>query len=518
VFLFDLFVFKCSILVETFELFVIGFYKKINYLAPYTKGRFFNFTVKDTELILPSTISACHELLKKQQEIIAAQAAVIKELTARIETLEDQVNKNSKNSNKPPASDGLAKALAFKRERGRRHGGKSVHKGKTLELVENPKQVVPLLPQNCVCGQPVDKEKVVQGERRQVFDLPEPKLEVTEYQKLTRRCAHCGLVVSGEFPPTVPSRVQYGSGVRCLTTHLSCAFAMPVNKIRQLFIDLFGYEINEGAIITNNNTCAALLQPTEAIIKERLLKAATAHSDESGVRVEGQLHWLHVFSSTLFTYFFVHAKRGTKALQDAASVLPDFKGWLVHDCWSSYFQFTGCKHALCGAHIIRELNALEEKGIIWAEWFRRYLLTVYDMTEQNDGVLPKDVRIRAIKLYDTIAALADGIEPQPIKGKRGRPKSTKGRNLLNRLVQHREAVLAFACHREVPFTNNLAERDLRPIKTKQKVSGCFRTKNGADNHARIYGFISTARKHQISIFNELKKVFDKKDSFIVEGC
>jgi len=471
-------------------------------------------------------------MLIKQQEIIDAQATMItelaaqvklqsehiKKLTARIEQLEEQVNKNSKNSNKPPASDGLAKAPAFPRKRGGRRGGKIGHKGKTLDLVQTPDLCISLLPEKCVCGQPLDTAKALIGERRQVFDLPEPKLEVTEYQKLVCRCGRCGLEVTGTFPDGVKSRVQYGSGVRSLTTLLNCGFSLPVKKIQQLFIDLFGYNINEGTILNNNTVCHTLLEPTETVIKDHLLNEKVGHSDESGVRVAGKLHWLHVFSSALFTYFFVHSNRGKKALEDSMSLIPNFKGWLVHDCWNSYFKFTGCKHALCGAHLIRELTALDEKGIKWAKWFIRYLFSVYDLVEANGGILSKEQQNKALKLFNKIAAHADTIEPQSVKGKRGRPKSTKGRNLLNRLVQHREGVLAFAFHQEVPFTNNLAERDLRPIKTKQKVSGSFRTFKGAQNHTRIYGFISTARKHQVSIFNELKKVFNLENSFIIEGA
>ena len=223
--------------------------------------------------------------------------------------------------------------------------------------------------------------------------------------------------------------------------------------------------------------------------------------------------------STLFTFFFVHAKRGRKALEDSMSILPDFSAWLVHDCWSSYFRFTGCRHALCGAHIIRELTALEEKNIVWAKWFKRYLFTLFEMTQMNDGVIPKAMQAKALALFDRIVQYADAIEPQPkkVEGKKGKPKASKGRNLLNRLVKHREAVLAFAFHQQVPFTNNLAERDLRPIKTKQKVSGCFRTKTGADKHARIYGYISSARKNNLNIFKELKSIFDGNPSAIFEG-
>lgn len=451
---------------------------------------------------LPNNITDCHKLLLEQN-------ALITELLSRVVKLEEQVSKNSKNSNKPPSTDGLAKKPAFPRKRGGKRGGVTGHKGKTLEIIAIPDVEIGLLPTHCSCGTALDKSQAIVGERRQIFDLPEPKLRVTEYQKLVCKCGRCGLRTAGEFPLGVNSSTQYGSGVRALTTLLNCGFAMPVKKIQGLFTDLFAYSINEGTIVNNNQRCSDLLEPTETIIKEKLLESSLGHSDETGVRVSGRLHWLHVFCNTLYTFFFVHTHRGKEALNSSSSILPDFSGWVVHDCWKSYFSFKGCKHALCGAHILRELTALEEKGTIWAKWMKDYLLTLLDCTKQNEGVLNIQQQQNALALFHQLTGAADEMEPQPIKksGKRGRPKATKGRNLLNRLMQHQEAVLAFAFHQQVPFTNNLAERDLRRAKTKQKVAGCFRTIQGAQRQARIYGFISTVRKHQLNSFKELKKVF-----------
>ncbi len=463
---------------------------------------------------LPNNIADCHKLLLEQN-------ALITELLSRVLKLEAQVSKNSTNNQTPPSSDGLKKKPAFPRKGGGKRGGVQGHKGKTLELVATPDIEVLLLPENCTCGTRLDKTKAIVGERRQVFDLPEPQLEITEYQKLVCKCGHCGLTTAGEFPAGINSSTQYGSGVRALSTLLNCGFAMPVKKIQQLFTDLFGYKINEGTIVSNNRRCSDLLQPTEESIKEKLVKAELGHSDETGVRVAGKLHWLHVFSNALYTFFFVHVHRGKEALTDKASILPAFSGWVVHDCWQSYFSFKGCKHAICGAHLLRELTALEEKKVIWAKWFKSYLLTLLDLSRKHDGVLPLAEQDKALNLFNKIAATANEIEPLPIKtaGKGGRPKATKGSNLLNRLITHQEGVLAFAFHKEVPFTNNLAERDLRPAKTKQKVAGCFRTIEGANQQARIYGFISTVRKHQLNIFNDLKNTFQGKPfSFNSSGC
>ena len=474
---------------------------------------------------LPTTIEACHELILKQN-------ALIEQLIGRVEILEQQSKKNSKNSNKPPSSDGLKKGPAFLRKKGKKQGGQKGHQGNKLQIVTDKEQIDEIhsiYPDACqICGSSfsdLDKTKALIGEIRQEFDLPEPKLLIREYQQMEISCSCCQTRSKGEFPTHIKASTQYGNGVRALTVLLNSGFAMPVKKVQSLFVDLFGYKINESTIVSNSITCSERLEPIETVIKQRLNEATLGHSDETGVRVAGKLHWLHVFANTLYTFFFVHQKRGKEASEDDQSVLPTYSlkgGWVVHDCWSSYFKFKGIKHALCGAHILRELYALEENGTIWAKWFRRYFLTLLHLTRQNDiqtneAVLNKQQQHKARLLFKKICQLADEIEPKPQKqqGKRGRPKATTGRNLLNRLIQHQDAVLAFAFFEEVPFTNNLAERDLRPIKTKQKVAGCFRTFQGAQRHARIFGFISTVRKNQLNIFNELKYVFQgHKPSFI----
>lgn len=447
---------------------------------------------------LPNDISSCHK--------------VILDLQAKVEELESRLNKDSSNSNKPPSSDGLAKPKiepAFPRKKGKKAGGQPGHKGKTLELSTTPDHINPILPSHCDCGTALDKSKAAVLQVRQVFDMPIPKLAVTEHQQLGCNCANCGTYNKGEFPAGVTARVQYGVGVRALVVLLNIAFNLPLKKIQSLFSDLYGYAINTSTILKATQNCYEQLQASEQVIKENLLNRIVAHFDETGLRVAGQLHWLHTCCDSLFTYLFVHLKRGKKALLDTPSVLPDFKNWAIHDCWSSYFSFTHCKHGICGAHLLRELTALIQKDTQWAVWFKRYLLTIYYQSDQGKGQLSPIQQQKALLLFDKIWNYADQAEPPPVKtpGKKGRPKATKGRNLLNRLKQHQSEVLAFAFNKEVPFTNNQAERDLRPAKTKQKVAGSFRKLEGAKKYARIYGFISTTRKHQFNIFNELKKAF-----------
>ena len=364
---------------------------------------------------LPTTIEACHEVILKQQ-------ALIEQLLGRVETLEEKTSKNSRNSNKPPSSDGLQKPSvqpAFRRKRSKKRGGQKGHKGKKLDFVSEPDEVESLYPEHCknpLCGLKLDKTKSKVAEIRQEFDLPKPQLYVTEYQKMRITCTCCGQVSEGKFPTHIKASTQYGSGVKALTVLLNTAYALPVKKVKSLFVDLFGYAINEGTITNNTLLCSANLQTTEQKIKDKLKDSELGHSDETGIRVEGKLHWLHVFSNLLYTFLFVHPNRGKKALRDEQSILPTYQGWVVHDCWSSYFKFKGIKHALCGAHLLRELYALEEKcGISaqWAKWFRQYLLTLLHLTKQNGGALTKEQQDKAVELFKKICTNANKIEPKP---------------------------------------------------------------------------------------------------------
>lgn len=479
---------------------------------------------------LPTDISSCHQLILTQATTISTQTSQITELTSqvallleRVKVLEAQSKKNSRNSNKPPSSDGLQKPPvkpkpAFKKPK-REKGGQVGHKGKTLLQVSSKEvdKVEKLYPTHCSCGHELgslEQSHSTTGAVRQVFDLPIPKLEITSYEEQICTCSVCGASVKGKFPTDVKAPVQYGSGVKAFTTLLNNAYHLSYANIKQLFSDMYGYNLNESTVQTSNKICSEQLEQSENIIKEALLTCPVGHSDETGMRVGGKLHWLHVFSTAFFTCFFIHPNRGKEAMESDESLLPKVKQqhFVVHDCWSSYFKIEGLLHAICGAHIIRELNALEEQGVIWAVWFKRYLLTLLALTKQNDGILTEKQQVKARKLFQKIWQNADKIEPPPkkIKGKRGRPKATKGRNLLKRLDKYQDAVLAFAFHKEVPFTNNQAERDLRPAKTKQKVAGCFRTLQGAKRFARIFGFVSTLRKHKRNVFNEIKAIFEGK--------
>ncbi len=231
-----------------------------------------------------------------------------------------------------------------------------------------------------------------------------------------------------------------------------------------------------------------------------------AHFDETGVRVEGKLDWMHVASNELWTHLFVHLKRGGEALRIEKSVIKDYCGRAVHDCYSSYFQFERCQHILCNAHLFRELERLRENGSSWGKLMQRLILRMYEMSQRGHEEL--NHRQRWESLYERICQMGEVEEPPPTKGKKGREKSSFGRNLLNRLRKYQAGILEYAFCAEVPFTNHQAERELRNVKVKQKISNSFRQTEGAEIYARIQGFVSTLKKHKINYHHQTEAVME----------
>jgi transposase len=423
--------------------------------------------------------------------------------------LRNRLNLNSQNSHKPPSTDGLSKKPALPKAKGGKSGGQFGHKGNNLKIVATPDHIIVHHLSSCPCCSKVfnafDVERTIQ--KRQVFDIPPPRLEVTEHQLGIISC--CGRQHVGIFPDNINSPVQYGTKIKALSVLLNTDYKMPFDKIEQLFTDIYDCSFNESTAITANNTIFEALAPIESKIKAEIIATKVVHFDETGMRVEGKLHWFHTACTALFTYLFVHTKRGKEALLSEESLIKDFKNWAIHDCWKSYFDFKSCHHALCNAHIIRELENLIQLGCSWAADMQNLLFELYKLSEKGTINVPN--KQIWIEKYQTICLKAEKDEPPPIQGARGKPKSTKGRNLLNRLTEHQDGVLAFAFINDIPFTNNQAERDIRCLKTKQKVANSFRKMKGAQNYARIQGFVSSLRKHNMNVFNQIINVLDNKD-------
>lgn len=444
-------------------------------------------------------------VLLAKVEVLESENAALRAENAE---LRSRLNLNSKNSHKPPSSDGLSKKPGLPKNSPKKSGGQFGHKGKTLKMVDQPDVVVVHHAESCPCCAKVfsASDVVYVEQKRQVFDIPAPRMEVTEHRLGPVFC--CGRLHVGSFPPEVSQPVQYGSRIRTLSVLLNNDYKIPLEKIERLMGDLWNCTFNESTALAANASMYEALHPVEEQIKEAILDSEVAHFDETGMRVEKKLHWFHVASTALFTYLFVHKKRGKEALDSEASLLKDFTKRAVHDCWASYFDFEQCEHALCDAHLLRELTNLAENGSKWAAQMHRFILKLYQASQK--GTVPVVNRQTWVRQFEHICHLADGQEPPPKQGKRGKPKNSKGRNLLNRLLKHQNEWLAFAFEQNVPFTNNQAERDIRCLKTKQKVATNFQTLKGTQHYARIQAFTSTLRKHSMNVFQNLINALDRK--------
>lgn len=461
----------------------------------------------DRVLVLEARI---RELEARNEGLTAENLA----LRTENQALRAKLASNSRNSSKPPSSDGPSVKPHPKSQRkssGRKSGGQPGHTGHTLRLVDDPDEVTVHTPVCCHnCGQSLRGVPAARRERRQVVDIPPVKTHIIEHQAETKYCPCCGEETSGAFPEDVAATAQYGPGVATTAVYLNQEQLLPIERTCEVMADLFGCPIAEGTLQRAVERCHEELAETEAAIKDGIEKAEVAHFDETGMNVDGKNSWLHVASNGDLTYYSVQPKRGREAL-DAIDLLPKFQGRAIHDGLPSYWQYTKCEHGLCNAHHLRELTFVEEElGQSWAKDMKELLLEIKEVVdeEQNRGMakLSGRVKRRFNVWYDWIVEMGMKANPPPEpSGKRGRPKRGKAGSLVDRLREHKGAVLAFMEDFTVPFDNNQAERDLRMMKVREKISGCFRTKNGAERFCRIRGYISTMRKQGISVADALRQ-------------
>jgi len=434
----------------------------------------------------------------------------------RVRQLEEQLAKNSRNSSKPPSSDGFKKPSpkSLRKKGQRKSGGQPGHAGHTLKMAEKPDHTQIHHVDVCECcrrslaDQPADSI-----EKRQVHDLPVLRLIVTEHQAETKQCC-CGHLNKAAFPEGVNAPVQYGPGVKAAAVYLKNYQFLPFERTCELLGDLFGRGISEGALANILVSCAEQLKDPLLSIKEHIEQASVAHFDESGSRVESKLWWLHSASTAHATYYDIHRKRGSEAI-DQIGILPDYTGRAIHDFWKPYFGYS-CLHGLCNAHHLRELTFVQEQHQQdWADHMIDCLLDIKDAVDQarqTTDHLGKE-QIKAFEAhYQKVLDEGYGQNPLPplspdTEKKRGRRKKSKPRNLLERLDGHRKEALAFMYDFTVPFDNNLAERDIRMMKVQQKISGMFRTEDGAKTFCRIRSYISTARKNAVGAMDALTRLF-----------
>lgn len=443
----------------------------------------------------------CSELLKYKE---------------RVEHLEPIIAKDSHNSHKPPSSDGFKKPKPKSRRTrsGRSRGGQKGHKGHTLPMVEHPDRIEWHRVGQCeYCNRSIKEVKSLDYEKRQVFDIPPIKVEVVEHRAEIKTCPDCGNIQKAIFPATIQQPVQYGPRLKSLAIYLGNYQFLPYKRLSEFFQDVFSLPISQGTLVNINSTCHSQLKHFEATVKTQLTNAEVAHFDETGLRMEGKRVWLHSVSTPLLTFYGVHPKRGQEAMNDM-NILPQFKGRAIHDCWMSYFDYQ-CEHGLCNAHLVRELIfTLEQHHQAWAKNMIDCLLNIKEAVARRiltGRIANKNIRQYEM-LYDKI--IANGLKQNPplktnkYHTKRGRVKQSQPKNLLDRMKSHKDKILAFMYDFNVPFDNNLAERDIRMMKVQQKISGTFRSRNGANIFCRIRSYVSTVRKNSMNVLESVKKAID----------
>jgi len=462
---------------------------------------------------LPPEVVTLLALLKDRIEALEEQVA----------RLTDQASLDSRTSSKPPSSDQSRRARrtgSSRKKSGNRSGGQPGHPGDTLESVDQPDRIIRHTVTTCErCGHDVSDVVAETVHTRQVFDVPPIVLEVTEHQAETKVCPHCQHPTTAPFPAGVESPTQYGEHLKGLLVYLHQYQLIPYQRSCELVQDLLGQTVSEGTLANVNARCHDTLAPVEQAIIAYLQDADVVHFDETSLFQNGERWWLHNASTPEATYYFPHPKRGQAAM-DAAGVLPEFEGIAMHDHWASYQTYDTCEHVFCNAHHMRELErAADHDEAQWADkmgaLLRRIKTRVDEAKAQGLSRLPRQETAMFREWYCSLLFEAyvqdeEPAEAQPPPGRR-RTKQSKEHNLRDRLYTYAFETLAFMYDFRVPFDNNLAERDIRMTKVKQKISGGFRSPHGLEQFCRIRGFISTLKKQGRNGLEALSATFQGKD-------
>lgn len=451
---------------------------------------------------LTATVESLTTANKEQTELIA-------QLNQTIQELKEQLNKNSKNSSKPPSSDGLKKSKSLRKPSGKKQGGQEGHPGTHLAVIAEPDDIVKHMPSECE-GCPhyeMCRGTACVAEKRHVVDAV-VTVSVTEHQALEIPiCMAHGGTRRGNFPEDVKAAVQYGTNLQALSVALNTVGAVSVKRTHEILSAVFNIPIATGTISNMVGRCAEAVSGAVAAIKQRMADSALGHFDETGTRVDGKTWWVHDASNCEYTYLDISPKRGSAGMEQCG-VLPGFRGIAVHDCWAPYWKYGDITHAVCCAHLLRELTGVCENHPD-QEWASGFIGLLMEMKKARDKAAEAGKEslsgyyLRKFdKRYDEL--IGKGREENPIpdlpEKKRGRRKKGKVLALVERLAQYKASVCLFVKNFFVPFDNNQAERDLRMIKVKTKVSGCFRSEEGARDYLKIMSYVGTAHK-QLSLIH-----------------
>ncbi len=441
-----------------------------------------------------------------------AVVEILLKMDARITALEIRLGLNSSNSSKPPSTDSpfVQKPKTTSNAK-RKAGGQKGREGKNLKMVEHPDVVIASSAKICSdCGTSLVDTQSHLVASRQVFDLPIMKIEVTEHQVHTKRCPCCKAINKGTFPTDVTAPTQYGKRFDAAISYLSVHQMLPYERITQVMDDLFGHPISEGVVLNALSRTEAHLSSFNAITKKGLLQSKVLHTDETGINVKGTLHWAHIALSDSTATCLLHPKRGADAIKEM-DILPNYTGTVVHDHWKAYESIGGAfEHAFCNAHHLRELERVTQLDKQqWSEDMSKLLVSAnqkvtHAKTNAREALTPRMMKRLSMR-YDAIvtsASVYHTISQKEAK-KRGRVKQSFAKNLLDRLIKYKDETLRFATDFTVPFTNNAAERGLRMMKVKEKISGCFMSQKGGRIFMNIYSYILTVKKNGVNIMQAL---------------
>jgi transposase len=466
------------------------------------------------------------QTIEKLNQTNQEQAEAIKELTQKIDELLERLNKNSKNNSKPPSSDGLAKPepKSIRKPSGKKQGGQTGHPGSHLSITAKPDKVVQHMPATCTGCTYYETCKGVAciGETRHVIDAV-VETSVTEHQVLLiTKCPLQKQLSKATFPAEINATIQYGTNLNALVVALNTVGAVSINRTHEILGSVFNIPLSTGTINNMVSRCANKVSMVVEEIRQKVMSSGLIHSDETGTRVEGKNHWVHTASNSRYTHLALHQKRGQVAMDDIG-VLPNYQGIMVHDCWASYWKYEDATHALCCAHLLRELTGVVDNHPeqSWATKFIELLLEMKRIREKAIESSKTELSYYYLnkfsKQYDELIAQAYKDNPLPVQTtkKKGRKKKGKVLALIERLDKHKDAVTLFIHDFSVPFDNNQAERDIRMIKTKTKVSGCFRSTQGASNYLSIMSYIGTAKKQGINSYEAIRKAILGTPEFIL---
>ena len=445
----------------------------------------------------------------------------VNKLLEELSELKSRLAKNSGNSSKPPSTD-IRRTKSLRESSGLKSGGQTGHKGSNLPMVSNPDKVEVHPAETCSgCGGNL-KDINVQGyDRRQVFDLPPIRMEVTEHACEIKCCPHCQTENKGVFPTDVNQPTQYGNNLKGWCVYLSAYHFIPYERCSQLIRDLTGMAPSKGTLVNFNNLMRQNLVDSgfEADLKQKLLASDVCNADETGYYFDDARNWLHTVSTEDLTYYYPHVKRGQEAMKDMG-LLPLYTGVLVHDFWKSYLEYENCKHSLCNIHHLRDLTFCEEQeNNEWAVKMKKMLLELKAEVDNHKAngltAIEPEQLIVLENRYDALVDEGHQKYPFPVKeaGKRGSVKKTKSQNLMERFRNHKDKILRFIKDFKVPFGNNIAEQAMRMTKVKLKISGCFRSTEGVESFALNRSYIDTNRKQGNNIMEAIGLAINGKPIF-----